>query len=35
MTTTESVAVQDKSNNQLAAQRWSHALMDNFGVPPV
>jgi acetylornithine aminotransferase len=35
MTTTESVAVQDQSNNQLAAQRWSHALMDNFGVPPV
>ncbi len=35
MTTTESVAMQNQSNNQLAAQRWSQALMDNFGVPPV
>ncbi len=26
---------QQLSGNQRAAQRWSHALMNNFGVPPV
>lgn len=35
MTTTEAVALQDLSNNQQAARRWSQALMDNFGVPLV
>jgi acetylornithine/N-succinyldiaminopimelate aminotransferase len=35
MTSTTSVPAQTLSNNEQAAERWSHALMDNFGVPPV
>ena len=31
----QDAAVQQVSANARAAQRWSHALMDNFGVPPV
>ena len=29
------VVQQELSGNERAAQRWSKALMDNFGVPPV
>lgn len=29
------VALPEISHNQQAADRWSHALMNNFGVPPV
>ena len=32
---TDPVAVEDHSANQRAAGRWSRALMNNFGVPPV
>jgi len=32
MTTIDAVGL---SANQQAAERWSHALMDNFGVPPI
>jgi acetylornithine aminotransferase len=32
MTTIDAVAL---SANEQAAERWSHALMDNFGVPPI
>jgi len=35
MTGFETVAGQTLSGNQQAAERWSHALMNNFGVPPV
>jgi acetylornithine/N-succinyldiaminopimelate aminotransferase len=34
-TATTSPAVQELSANEQAARRWSQALMNNFGVPPV
>src|SRR6478609_3839640 len=33
--TMTSTAAKTVSGNQEAADRWSHALMNNFGVPPV
>ena len=35
MTTLTPVATGSVSGNRRAADRWSHALMNNFGVPPV
>ena len=33
--TMTSTTAKPVSGNQQAADRWSHALMNNFGVPPV
>jgi acetylornithine/N-succinyldiaminopimelate aminotransferase len=32
---TESLVVAEQSKNEQAATRWRHALMNNFGTPPV